>query len=403
MNVDEAPARILSRRLPGATVLQIVPALIDVPAARAAVNIASALLRSGARAMVAGGPGMLVGQLQALGGEWVRFAGNTLNPLKLRRNAQALTELIAGERIDIVHAYDGPTAWSAQIAVRETAAWLVTSYAGAPVARVDLASLYQGALARANRVVAESDYAAELIVKRHGVALERIAAIPRSVDTARFDPAAVSQERIAVLRHGWNIRPGFRVILVPGPLGPAHGQMTVIDAIRILVNGGLRQVTFVMAGDSLGDGEYAREVAARTETQGIGALVRRVGHCLDMPAAYAMADVVIVPAVEPSTFSPTAAEAHAMAKPVIASAIGSLTETVLAPPYADADDRTGWLAPPGDPVALARATAAALALDDAAWRAMAARARQFADARFSPARVAAAMLRLYTGLLAGER
>ena len=33
--------RSLSRRLPGATVLQIVPALTDEPAARAAVNVAS--------------------------------------------------------------------------------------------------------------------------------------------------------------------------------------------------------------------------------------------------------------------------------------------------------------------------------------------------------------------------
>jgi len=403
MSVDEAPARLLARRLPGATVLQIVPALIDAPAARAAVNIASALLRSGARAMVAGGPGMLVGQLQALGGEWVRFISDTLNPLKLRRNARALTELIAGERIDIVHAYDGPTAWSAQVAVRNNAAWLVTSYAGAPMARVDLASLYQGALGRAHRVVAESDYAAELIIGRHRVPRERIATIPRSVDTARFDPAAVSQERIAVLRHGWNIRSGWRVILVPGPLSPAHGQMTVIDAIRILVNGGLRQVAFVMASDSVGDGEYAREVAERTDSQGIGALVRRVGHCLDMPAAHAMADLVIVPAVEPTTFNQAAAEAHAMAKPVIASMVGNLPEIVLAPPRADDDDRTGWVVPPGDPVALARAIAGALALDDSVWHAMAARARQSADTRFSPARVAGAMLRLYTDLLQGER
>src|SRR5437868_2850147 len=111
MSVDAAPARLASRRLPGATVLQIVPTLADRPAARTAVNIASALLRSGARAMVAGGAGMLVGQLQALGGEWVRFAGETLNPLKLRSNARALSELIAGERIDIVHAYSAPAAW----------------------------------------------------------------------------------------------------------------------------------------------------------------------------------------------------------------------------------------------------------------------------------------------------
>src|SRR5262249_45364552 len=69
VSVDEGPGRMLARRLPGATVLQIVPSLSDQPEARAAVNVASALLRSGARAMIAGSPGMLVGQLQALGGE----------------------------------------------------------------------------------------------------------------------------------------------------------------------------------------------------------------------------------------------------------------------------------------------------------------------------------------------
>src|SRR5215510_3029615 len=98
-----------------------------------------------------------------------------------------------------------------------------------------------------------------------------------------------------------------------------------------------------------------------------------------------------------------AAEAHAMAKPVIASMVGNLPEIVLAPPRADDDDRTGWVVPPGDPVALARAIAGALALDDSVWRAMAARARQSADTRFSPARVAGAVLRLYTDLLQGER
>ena len=102
--MSDTPPRMLSRRLPGATVLQIVPTMADRPAARAAVNIAAALLRSGARAMVAGGPGMLVGQLQALGGEWVRFATDTLNPLKLKRNVRVLTDLNAGERIDVVHA-----------------------------------------------------------------------------------------------------------------------------------------------------------------------------------------------------------------------------------------------------------------------------------------------------------
>src|SRR5262249_52531934 len=159
VSVDEGPGRMLARRLPGATVLQIVPSLSDQPEARAAVNVASALLRSGARAMIAGSPGMLVGQLQALGGEWVRFSGSTRNPIKLRSNGRTLSNLIAGERIDIVHAYSGPIARSAYGAAHDTGAWLITSYPGAPTPR--FSSMYQGALARGQRVIAESEYAAD--------------------------------------------------------------------------------------------------------------------------------------------------------------------------------------------------------------------------------------------------
>jgi glycosyltransferase involved in cell wall biosynthesis len=403
MSVDEAPARALARRLPGATVLQLVAALTDEPAARAAVNVAAALLRSGARALVAGGPGMLVGQLQALGGEWVQFAGSTLNPVKLRSNAHALSALIAAERIDIVHAYSAPAAWSARSAIQESSAWLITSYAGAPAARTELASLYQRALTRGHRIITDSEYAADLIIKRHAADPEHISIIPRSIDTARFDPTAVSAERIALLRHAWGIRPGWRVLLVPGRLAPAGGQMNVVDAIRILVNGGMRGVATVIAGAHRSEGEYVQAIAARIEAQGIGGLVRRVGHCSDMPAAYAIADLVIEPAVEPSTFNPIAAEAHAMGRPVVGSSIGSLPEIVLAPPRVKDADRTGWLAPPDDPVELARAIAAALALDFAVRQAVGARARRHAERKYSPGRIAAATLEVYAAVLEEER
>jgi glycosyltransferase involved in cell wall biosynthesis len=323
--------------------------------------------------------------------------------MKLRSNAHRLSELIAGERIDVVHAYSGPAAYSARNALGETAAWLVTSYLGEPPTRLDLASLYQASLARGHRTLADSEYAAELIVQRHGVDPDHVIAIPRSIDTARFDPTAMSAERLAVLRHGWGIRPGWRIVLVPGRLLPDKGQMTVVDAVRVLINGGMVGVAFVIAGANGGDADYAKEIARRIAAQGIGGAVRLVGHCSDMSAAYAIADLVVVPALRATTFSETAAEAHAMAKPVIASAVGALPEIVLAPPRVDEDTRTGWLTPPDDPIGLARALAAALAADPWVRRAMATRARSLAEQRFSPARVAAATLEVYGGLLEGGR
>ena len=72
MVMAEAAPRTM-RGLPGATVLQIIPALEESPQARGAVDLAVALLRSGARVLVASEDGPLNSELQGLGGEWVRL------------------------------------------------------------------------------------------------------------------------------------------------------------------------------------------------------------------------------------------------------------------------------------------------------------------------------------------
>ena len=75
------------RSLAGATILQIVPALSDDPAGHAAVDIALALLQSGARAIVAGDGGPLVGDLRAFGGDWLPMPNDTFNPLRINSNS----------------------------------------------------------------------------------------------------------------------------------------------------------------------------------------------------------------------------------------------------------------------------------------------------------------------------
>ena len=77
------------RSLAGATILQLVPALRDDPPGRAAVDIALALLQSGARAIIAGEGGPLVGELRASGGEWLPMTNDTFNPLRIQRQCAA--------------------------------------------------------------------------------------------------------------------------------------------------------------------------------------------------------------------------------------------------------------------------------------------------------------------------
>src|SRR5688572_2877434 len=94
---DVAAGRVLPRTLAGATVLQIVASLRDNPSTRATLEIAHALVRAGARAIVAGEHGSLVRELQSFGGEWLPLSSATINPMKRRRNAAVLEKFIGAE------------------------------------------------------------------------------------------------------------------------------------------------------------------------------------------------------------------------------------------------------------------------------------------------------------------
>jgi glycosyltransferase involved in cell wall biosynthesis len=398
---EAASARAASRGLPGATILQIIPALVETPAARAAVDVAVALLRSGARVIVAAEDGPLNSELQGLGGEYVRLVTDSLNPLAVTRNSRTIASLVAAERIDLVHALGVGASHSAASLKKRAGVWLVHSYATADLRRPTRDKSYSRALLAGDRIIAPSHYVGDLIAARHQVPREKLAIIPRRVD-ARFDPPAISPERAMVLRRGWKIGRGQRVILVPGRIDPAKGQLLLVEAARILTNGGLRGVVFVLAGDNRQHFDYARKIAAQAEAHGVAPLIRQVGHCSDMAGAYMAADFVAVPRIEPPAFALTAAEAMAMGRPVIAANVGALPEIVLAPPTVGEAARTGWLAETDDPVSFARAIAAALAIDHTAYGLIATRARRMANQLFAPTRVAAATLGLYSSLLEGR-
>ena len=390
------------RSLAGITILQLAPALRDDPPGRAALDNALAVLQSGARAIVAGGNGPLVAELCGAGGEWLAMRTDTFDPLRIQLNARRLAKLIASERIDIVHAQNAGAAWSAIVAIDRMPVFLITSFPDRLPADFWPLTAFRASLARGDRVIAPSSYVSRAMIERHKIAPGRVSVIPRAVDTAAFSPAAVSADRVTTLRRAWGVPPQTRVVLVPGRMAPPNGQLSMIDAASLIAGNGGTDIAFVFAGSDGGRRRYAKSLRRQARICGIDALCRMVGPCPDMPAALAAADVVAVPALEPPLTGHVVAQAQAMGRPVVASDIGALPETVLCPPRMDADVRTGWLVRPGSANELARAVASALALDVTAYRALSARARQFAEFAFSPQSVAEAIRGVYTSLLARD-
>jgi glycosyltransferase involved in cell wall biosynthesis len=396
--VTNADRQVRPRTLAGATVLQIVSALRQEPVVRTALDVAAALRQAGARALVAAEDGPLVAELTASGGEWIPLVNATVNPFRLRKSARTLERLITSERIDIVHAQSAGGAWIANMAAARIAVWIVTTLPDVPpVSR--LRAYWAAALARGDWVITPSNFAAAPVVARHNIPRERLTIIPRSIDIAAFDPGSVDAARVEALRVAWRIRPAARILLVPGRVAPWNGQLIVPDVARIMLDSGMRGFVFVLVGEHRSHRKYARAIVEETKVKGVQALVRLTGHCRDMPAALTAADTVVVPATEPPVLGRVVAQAQAMGRPVVTSDVGILPEHVVAPPEMPEDVRTGWVVKAGDAQEFASAVIEAFALDDNAYRTMAARARHFAEYMFSPHSAAAATHAVYSALL----
>jgi glycosyltransferase involved in cell wall biosynthesis len=390
-----------ARTLAGATILQIVPALTEGPVARTAVDVAQALLQWGARAMVAAEDGPLAAELQSFGGEWIPLVNDTANLFRLRGSARALEELIAGERVDIVHAQSAGGAWCANLAASQIAVWLVTTLPDVPP-RSRMKTFWASSLARGDWVIAPSSYVATKMMERYRLPRERITIVPRGIDTATYDPAAVDSRRISALCTAWKIPDDARIVLAPGRVAPWNGQALLPAVARKLVEAGLPNIVFVLAGESRSQQKYTQSILDQAKALGVQKMFRLIGHCRDMPAAFAAADVVAVPAIQSPVLGRVVAQAQAMGRPVVTTNVGVLPEHLVTPPEMPEDVRTGWVVKPSDPDEFAQALVAALSLDTTAYRAMCARARQFAEYMFSPRSVAAATRAVYTSLLARD-
>lgn len=376
------------------TLLQVVPELETGGAEQTTIDVAHAVVRAGGRALVATRGGRMAARLVADGGRLAQMPVQTKNPLVMLGNAARLADLIRREKVSIVHARSRAPAFSALWAAQVTNTPFVATYHGVYQARSSLKRWYNAIMTRGDLVIANSEYTRDHVLAEHGIDPARVVTIPRGVDLDRFNPNWVSPGRLETLAASWGLSASDRRlrILLAGRLTRIKGQLTIIEAAARLRAQGRRDFVIILAGDDQGRTGYRQELEAEIVRHGLQNEVRIVGHCDDMPAAYLLADLAILPTTKPESFGRAAVEPQVMGRPVIASAHGGVTETII-------DGKTGWLVAPGDPDKWAFAMAHALDLGPGALAAMGAAGANRARRLYSNDAMCAATLAAYERVL----
>lgn len=227
-------------------------------------------------------------------------------------------------------------------------------------------------------------------------AAQRIAYLFAHVIVANSNAAAsslgleyVSSDKIRVILNGVDlaaarVRPrGRRVsrIIVVANLRPEKAHEVLIDAAPALL---ARHAHLRFA--VVGDGPLGPALEARAADRGVARAFEFLGHREDVADQLESSDVFVLPSR--SEASPNAVlEAMAAGLPVVACGIGGNLELVE-------DGRTGYLVPPDDPAALARAVDA-LAGNPETADAMGMAGRAFAEAHYDYERMVGAFEQLY--------
>jgi len=269
----------------------------------------------------------LVGEIESLGG-YVRCLGRSrrLSPGVARR----LRSLILDESVDLVHAH------------LPTMGIIARTVSPVPVVYTEhgIASSYRLSTRIANRmtyrrnraVIAVSRAVADSVASYPG---PHPVVIPNAVEVA-VTPGAAREARAEL-----GLAAADRLVVHVGNIRPGKGHQDLVRAAARLRS---PSPTIVSIGAETYPGDLER-MQRLAESEGVADRVRFLGERADARSLMAAADVYVHPSTV-EAFGVALLEAMALGRPVVATAVGGVTELVK-------DGETGILVPPGDPDALA--------------------------------------------------
>jgi glycosyltransferase involved in cell wall biosynthesis len=310
--------------------------------------------------------------------------------------AMTLSDIIAAKDCDVVHCHDAMATWAAIRARKRSGRnFSIVSTVHGPVSRhmieegyaPDSADVKKAikceiqAWAGADAIIAVDTLQGK-IVESQGADPKKITVIPNAVDIDELERLA---DAVPVTAYG-----GRPWIFVPRRLSPKNGIEHIIRAMKLIECS--PKPLLLLAGDGL-ERKRLEDLVIELDLGRDVVFLGNLGHAIMIPLMKSSAVVVIpsvpVHGIEEAT-SIAAIEAMALAKPVVASAIGGLKELLV-------NGKNGILVPPAYPQSLAEAVSDLLA-DESKRVKIGSSARQTVIASFSDSHWIKRLLNIYSRL-----
>ncbi len=300
------------------TVVQLLPALHSGGVERSTLEIASALVAAGHRAIVVSAGGRLVEPLLASGAEHLTLDIGRKSLLTLR-HVRSLRALFAEVGADIVHARSRLPAWLGLYALRslpeaQRPHWVTTVHG------LNSPGRYSAVMTSGERVICVSNTVRSFVQAHYpSVPAERLQVIPRGVDVAQFPRVARTDRRarLAVAAQHPVLAGDAPLLLLPGRGTRLKGHRHALQLLAGLHAAGVPATLWMPGTREPGREAYVAELEAQARTLGMAEAVLMTAPTTRIAQAYAASDLVLQVSDKAEAFGRTVVEALSVGRPVL--------------------------------------------------------------------------------------
>lgn len=260
------------------------------------------------------------------------------------RSIAWLQRFIRKEDIGLVHT-NTSAVWDGAVAAKLTRrphVWQVMEIIVSPRFLWKVSALLVGTLS--NRVSTISNAVRDHLIRGYAGNADKAVTVYHGVDSTIYNPVVDSTP----VRDEFGLADNVPVVGMAARIKPWKGQECFLRAAAKVLQE-MPETRFFVVGDVFaGEDHYREQMLALIDELGIREHVFVAGFRTDLPQVIAAFDVFVLPSTLPEPNATVLLAAMAMAKPVVATAIGGTLETVV-------DGKTGILVPPGETDLMARA------------------------------------------------